>query len=120
MPLDAQHRDAPGSTQLKPSPAGPRSTPLEDVLGDIESLAPCGSDATPLLDRLRARLESAQAAQWLPGVRGIFLEWLDPAYRAGHWTPDLLALAGIDDPLAQASLRSRAPGPTWPPPAQSS
>jgi len=41
-------------------------------------------------------------------VRGVFLEWLDPPYPAGHWTPDLLALAGIDDPLARRGLPSRA------------
>jgi iron complex transport system substrate-binding protein len=41
-------------------------------------------------------------------VRGVFLEWIDPPYRAGHWTPDLLALAGIDDPLARAGIPSVA------------
>jgi iron complex transport system substrate-binding protein len=43
-----------------------------------------------------------------PRVRGVFLEWLDPPYRAGHWTPDLLALAGIDDPLARPGVPSVA------------
>jgi len=38
----------------------------------------------------------------------VFLEWLNPPYPAGHWTPDLLALAGIDDPLARAGLPSVA------------
>ncbi|HXM72877.1 MAG TPA: cobalamin-binding protein, partial [Candidatus Dormibacteraeota bacterium] len=32
----------------------------------------------------------------------------DPPFRAGHWTPDLLALAGIDDPLARAGVPSVA------------
>ena len=39
-------------------------------------------------------------------MRGVFLEWLDPPYPAGHWTPDLLQLAGIDDPLARAGVPS--------------
>jgi iron complex transport system substrate-binding protein len=38
----------------------------------------------------------------------VFLEWLDPPYPAGHWTPDLLALAGIDDPLARRWVPSVA------------
>jgi iron complex transport system substrate-binding protein len=41
----------------------------------------------------------------------VFLEWLDPPYRAGHWTPDLLDLAGIDDPLARAGVPSM--GLSW-------
>jgi iron complex transport system substrate-binding protein len=44
-------------------------------------------------------------------VRGVFLEWIDPPYRAGHWTPDLLSLAWIDDPLARAGIPSVAV--TW-------
>ena len=44
----------------------------------------------------------------MPSVRGVFLEWLDPPYRAGHWTPDLLALAGIEDPLARPGIPSVA------------
>jgi len=38
----------------------------------------------------------------------VFLEWLDPPYPAGHWTPDLLALAGIDDPLSRPGRPSVA------------
>ena len=81
---------------------------LEDVLRDIENLAAaCDTDPTPLLSSLRARIESAsQRARRLPSVRGVFLEWLDPPYPAGHWTPDLLALAGIEDPLGQPGMPS--------------
>src|SRR5207302_961402 len=77
---------------------------LTDVLADIEELADaCGVDSLPLMSNLRRRIEAAslEAAE-LPRVRGVFLEWLDPPYRAGHWTPDLVSLAGIDDPLARA------------------
>ncbi len=83
---------------------------LEDVLGDIAELAAaCGGDAARLLDSLRARIALARdGAAGLPRVRGVFLEWLDPPYPAGHWTPDLLALAGIDDPLARPGRPSSA------------
>jgi iron complex transport system substrate-binding protein len=76
---------------------------LQDVLGDIENLAAaCGTDSTPLMRNLRSRIETAsQVARRLPPVRAVFLEWLDPPYPAGHWTPDLLALAGIEDPLGR-------------------
>jgi iron complex transport system substrate-binding protein len=83
---------------------------LADVLDDIEELAgACGSDATPLLAGLRARIEAAsRAARHQPPIRGVFLEWIDPPYRAGHWTPDLLTLAGIEDPLARPGIPSVA------------
>jgi iron complex transport system substrate-binding protein len=83
---------------------------LADVLADIEELAQaCGGDATPLMAALGARLEAASRdARRLGSVRGVFLEWIDPPYRAGHWTPDLLALAGIEDPLARAGIPSVA------------
>jgi iron complex transport system substrate-binding protein len=83
---------------------------LADVLADIDELAAaCGVDAAPLMNTLKARLEAASRnAQRLGPVRGVFLEWIDPPYRAGHWTPDLLALAGIEDPLARAGVPSVA------------
>jgi iron complex transport system substrate-binding protein len=81
---------------------------LADVLDDIEELAEaCGVDAGPLMIDLRRRIGVAAArARELKRVRGVFLEWIDPPYRAGHWTPDLLEIAGIDDPLARAGVPS--------------
>jgi iron complex transport system substrate-binding protein len=83
---------------------------LTDVLADIEELADaCGRDSRQLVASLRRRIEAAsQKAAAKPRVRGVFLEWIDPPYPAGHWTPDLLALAGIDDPLARPGVPSRA------------
>jgi iron complex transport system substrate-binding protein len=83
---------------------------LADVLSDIEELATaCGASAAELMQSIDERLGAAtRKAASMPRVRGVFLEWLDPPYRAGHWTPDLLALAGIDDPLARAGVPSVA------------
>jgi len=81
---------------------------LEDVFADIEELAAaCDTNAAPLMGSLRARVESAsRTARRLGQVRGVFLEWIDPPYCAGHWTPDLLALACIEDVLARPGLPS--------------
>jgi iron complex transport system substrate-binding protein len=81
-----------------------------DVMSDIEELAGvCGADAAPLMSALRKRVETAsRKAAERRRVRGVFLEWIDPPYRAGHWTPDLLSLAGIDDPLAKGGVPSVA------------
>ncbi|HEY8864101.1 MAG TPA: cobalamin-binding protein [Candidatus Dormibacteraeota bacterium] len=83
---------------------------FDDVLADIEELAQaCRADPGRLMADLRGRIAAAsQKARSLPSVRGVFLEWLDPPYRAGHWTPDLLALAGIQDPLARPGIPSVA------------
>jgi iron complex transport system substrate-binding protein len=83
---------------------------LADVLGDIEELAAaCDCDPAPLMNSLRIRLDVASKEARRRGpVRGVFLEWIDPPYRAGHWTPDLLALAGIEDPLARPGVPSIA------------
>ena len=86
---------------------------LAEVLADIEELADaCGADSRPLMSSLRRRIEAASLkAAELPRVTGVFLEWIDPPYPAGHWTPELLALAGIDDPLARPGRPSA--GATW-------
>jgi iron complex transport system substrate-binding protein len=83
---------------------------LHDVMADIVALAAaCGADAEPLMSRLNARIDAAaQKAHRSRPVRGVFLEWLDPPYPAGHWTPDLLALAGIEDPLCRPGAPSVA------------
>jgi iron complex transport system substrate-binding protein len=83
---------------------------FDDVLNDIEELAEaCGADPTGLMTDLRRRVDDAsRKARSLAPIRGVFLEWLDPPYRAGHWTPDLLALAGIEDPLARPGIPSVA------------
>jgi iron complex transport system substrate-binding protein len=85
---------------------------LDEVLDGIQELgAACGADATALVRSLRERIAAAAAtAAGRPLVRGVFLEWLDPPYPAGHWTPDLLRLAGVEDPLAQPGRPSRAIG----------
>jgi iron complex transport system substrate-binding protein len=105
IPADQVAGDLAGVPMIRQHPHS-----LSDVLADIEELADaCGADPAPLMASLRRRLEAAsRKAAELPRVRGVFLEWIDPPYRAGHWTPDLLALAGIDDPLARPGVPSVA------------
>jgi iron complex transport system substrate-binding protein len=105
IPADQVAEDLAGIRMIRQHPHS-----FEEVLSDIEELArACGVDPTPLMKGLRLRIESAaQRARLLPAVRGVFLEWIDPPYRAGHWTPDLLDLAGIEDPLARSGIPSVA------------
>jgi iron complex transport system substrate-binding protein len=105
IPADQVAQDLAGIRMIRQHPHS-----FDDVLADIEELArACGADSTALMKSLHARIATAaRKAKALPPVRGVFLEWLDPPYRAGHWTPDLLALAGIEDPLARPGVPSVA------------
>lgn len=61
--------------------------------------------------KLRSRVEAVTAAHRTQPdgerPRVVVLEWLDPLYSCGHWTPELVALAGGVEPLASAGDRSR-------------
>ncbi|HEV2029630.1 MAG TPA: cobalamin-binding protein [Candidatus Dormibacteraeota bacterium] len=105
IPADQVAHDLAGIRMIRQHPHS-----LDDVLEDIEELAhACGADPDQLMYDLRRRIAAAaNKASLLPRVRGVFLEWIDPPYRAGHWTPDLLALAGIEDPLARPGIPSVA------------
>jgi len=105
IPADQVAQDLAGIPMIRQHPHS-----LDEVLEDIEELArACGADPALLMRDLRRRIAAASdRASLLPRVRGVFLEWIDPPYRAGHWTPDLLALAGIEDPLAQPGIPSVA------------
>ena len=105
IPADQVAGDLAGIRMIRQHPHS-----FDDVLADIEDLAKaCGAESSALMHDLRRRIAAAsQQARSLPTVRGVFLEWLDPPYRAGHWTPDLLALAGIQDPLARPGIPSVA------------
>jgi iron complex transport system substrate-binding protein len=76
---------------------------LGETLGDVRTLAQATgrrdrgmeliAQASARIDRVRL----AVRARSRPRVAA--LEWLDPVYVAGHWTPQLIELAGGVDPL---------------------
>jgi iron complex transport system substrate-binding protein len=66
-----------------------------EILGDARTLA----QAT---DRKEIRL----AVRGAPRPRVAALEWLDPPYTAGHWTPQLIEYAGGEDVLGLAGEHS--------------
>jgi len=84
---------------------------LEDILGDIVRVGDaCGvhDAAASFVDELRARIERVWS--WTAKVatrpRTLCLEWLDPLLAAGHWVPELVALAGGEDVLGRAGEKS--------------
>ncbi len=54
------------------------------------------------VDRVTARSERVEAPR-----RVVFLEWLDPPFSGGHWTPEIIRLAGGEDLLGREGGASR-------------
>ncbi len=73
---------------------------VADVLDDIGRVGRAtGTEvrADEFVASLRARLESlGQVTSSLAKPRVLVLEWLDPPMVAGHWTPELIRIAGGD------------------------
>ena len=60
--------------------------------------------------RVDALLKRTQKMLERPGAvmpRVVLLEWLDPPFSSGHWTPELVTMAGGDEVLGKAGERSR-------------
>jgi iron complex transport system substrate-binding protein len=76
---------------------------LGETFGDVRTLAQATERrdvGVDLVQRAAARIDRvklAVRAQARPRV--VALEWLDPVYIAGHWTPQLIELAGGEDVL---------------------
>ncbi len=89
---------------------------LDDVLGDVRRVAAALGEpargrrvAAELRERVEAVRERSAAASRRPRVA--VLEWLDPVFAAGHWTPELVAIAGGVEVLGKAGERSAVT--TW-------
>jgi iron complex transport system substrate-binding protein len=83
---------------------------LGEVLGDVRTLAQATGrkdagvalvqDAAARIDRVRLAVRGRRQ------LRVAALEWLDPLYVAGHWTPQLIELAGGFDVLGMPGEHS--------------
>src|SRR5262249_47299804 len=58
-------------------------------------------DAFARLDRVRAQVADAEHRP-----RVFFAEWVDPVYCGGHWIPEMIEIAGGEDPLARCGADS--------------
>ncbi|HLY37889.1 MAG TPA: cobalamin-binding protein [Candidatus Binatia bacterium] len=79
---------------------------LADVLGDVRRVGAAldaDDDAVRLVAALEARIAAVrERAVGAPRQRCVVLEWLLPPFRSGHWTPELVAVAGGEEPLGRA------------------
>jgi len=85
---------------------------LDGVFADIAKVGEAlelRDEAQELAAGLRYRLRRVDSRARRAGARPrvLVLEWLDPPYVAGHWVPELVAIAGGDDVGSAAGEPSR-------------
>lgn len=98
-------------------PGGPRVVNLTpqtlegvyDAVREVAAAAGVASRAEDVVAALSARVEAvaARSAKLPRRPRVALLEWLDPPFSCGHWTPDLVRLAGGDECLGRPGEPSR-------------
>ncbi len=84
---------------------------LDDVLAGLEEVARAtGREerAQEVISELRGRVETVrEKSVRLPRVRALAMEWADPPFVGGHWVPEMVAIAGGEDPLGVVGKPSR-------------
>ena len=74
----------------------------ENILAVGEAIGR-GGEAADLVRSNRERLAKLRKAiAGAPNRRVVFLEWTDPLFCGGHWVPEMITLAGGEDPLGRA------------------
>ncbi|MDX6724714.1 MAG: iron complex transport system substrate-binding protein [Solirubrobacteraceae bacterium] len=88
---------------------------IGEAMGDVRTIAQATGArdaALDLVSRQRARIDRVRiAVKDAPRVPVAALEWFDPVFVAGHWTPQLIELAGGRDVLGFAGEHSEES--TW-------
>jgi iron complex transport system substrate-binding protein len=80
-----------------------------DAIRQAADAAGVADRASALIDQLRARVDrvAARAASVATRPRVALLEWLDPPFSCGHWSPELVRLAGGIEGLGREGVASR-------------
>lgn len=109
---ESEIRDAACSLPGSPQVINLEPTCLEDVfecLRIVGAAANCGARADDEVGKLRARVAAvaARSEQVDRRPRVVVLEWIDPPFSSGHWSPELVRLAGGEEVIGTAGDRSR-------------
>ena len=98
-------------------PGQPRVVNLEPVtlehvfecIALVGEAAGCPDRARAVIASLRVRVQRVadRCADHAERPRVVVLEWLDPLFTCGHWTPELVWLAGGEEVVAVEGERSR-------------
>jgi iron complex transport system substrate-binding protein len=101
-------------------PGPPRVIALDpttygETVGDVRTIAQATNAKDAALDLIARTARRADvirlAVRGTPRPRVAALEWMDPVFVAGHWTPQLIEMAGGEDVLGFSGEPSRVA--TW-------
>ena len=101
-------------------PGPPRVIALDpttygETVGDVRTVAQATDAKDAALDLIARTARRADvvrlAVRGTPRPRVAALEWMDPVFVAGHWTPQLIEMAGGEDVLGFSGEPSRVA--TW-------
>ena len=82
---------------------------ISDVWGDIATVGEAAgraAEARKLVAALEDKIARVRTSPQAAAPRVLCLEWLDPPFVAGHWVPEMIALAGGIDVLGRVGERS--------------
>ena len=81
-----------------------------DCLRLVGAAAGCEERAERELAALKSRVSAVveRSRQIAERPRVVLLEWIDPPFSSGHWSPELVELAGGREMVGAAGQRSRA------------
>jgi iron complex transport system substrate-binding protein len=75
---------------------------IENNIVDVGRAIGRQEEAEAITRANRQRLATVRAAvKGAPQRRVVFLEWTDPLFCGGHWVPEMISLAGGEDPLGR-------------------
>ncbi|MBS0183501.1 MAG: cobalamin-binding protein [Nitrospira sp.] len=104
------------SFQHRPNVLTLSPTTLDDMIHDIERIAEAAgvlAKGQAVAQELRRRVDHVRSETNRTSARPrvVCLEWLNPLYVAGHWIPEMVALAGGRDVLGSQDTPSHET--TW-------
>ena len=81
-------------------------TGLADIMEDIRRVASAlgvAERGEAVIAQLSVRVEAVRSQATRSEHRSlcVLLEWIDPPYRSGHWNPELVEIAGGEEPLGR-------------------
>lgn len=75
---------------------------IESNIVDVGHAIGRSQEAETIVRSNQARLGRVRTAiKNAPRRRAVFLEWTDPFFCGGHWVPEMISLAGGEDPLGR-------------------
>ncbi|MBA3656678.1 MAG: cobalamin-binding protein [Gemmatimonadaceae bacterium] len=80
---------------------------IEENILRVGEVSGYRANAQAIIKSNRARIAGVQAAVIGERIRRVgFLEWTEPLFSAGHWVPEMIALAGGHDPMGKPGADS--------------